>query len=244
MKSYQSITTDIVIFTIENDELKVLLIKRAKEPFKNQWALPGGFILENEPPEKAALRVLKNKAGIDSIYMEQLYTFPGSGRDPRGNIITITYFALAPKNKIKIINSNKVHPVRSSLAEVLRTHAKGASETSNGIQMPTFRSVKKLPDIAFDHNRIITYGLQRLQSKLEYTNVVYSLLPQYFTFNQLQKTYEIILNKKLDKRNFRKKFMLLGLIKPTKKILKGERQRPAQLYKFRSMIPAELKKFF
>lgn len=219
MKSYQSITTDIVIFTIENDELKVLLIKRAKEPFKNQWALPGGFILENEPPEKAALRVLKNKAGIDSIYMEQLYTFPGSGRDPRGNIITIAYFALAPKDKIKIINSNK-------------------------IQMPTLRSVKKLPDIAFDHNRIITYGLQRLQSKLEYTNVVYSLLPQYFTFNQLQKTYEIILNKKLDKRNFRKKFMLLNLIKPTKKILKGERQRPAQLYKFKSTKPAELKKFF
>lgn len=219
MKSYQSITTDIVIFTIENDELKVLLIKRAEEPFKNQWALPGGFILKNEPPEKAALRVLKNKAGIDSIYMEQLYTFPGSGRDPRGNIITIAYFALAPKDKIKIINSDE-------------------------IQMPTFRSVKKLPDIAFDHNRIITYGLQRLQSKLEYTNVVYSLLPQYFTFNQLQKTYEIILNKKLDKRNFRKKFMLLSLIKPTKKILKGERQRPAQLYKFKSIKPAELKKFF
>lgn len=219
MKSYQSITTDIVIFTIENDELKVLLIKRVKEPFKNQWALPGGFILDNEPPEKAALRVLKKKAGIDSIYMEQLYTFPGSGRDPRGNVITIAYFALAPKDKIKIINSDE-------------------------IQMPTFRSVKKLPDIAFDHNRIITYGLQRLQSKLEYTNVVYSLLPQYFTFNQLQKTYEIILNKKLDKRNFRKKFMLLGLIKPTKKILKGERQRPAQLYKFKSMKPAELKKFF
>lgn len=219
MKSYQSITTDIVIFTIENDELKALLIKRVKEPFKNQWALPGGFILENEPPEKAALRVLKNKAGIDSIYMEQLYTFPGSGRDPRGNIITIAYFALAPKDKIKIINSDK-------------------------IQTPTFRSVKKLPDIAFDHNRIITYGLQRLQSKLEYTNVVYSLLPQYFTFNQLQKTYEIILNKKLDKRNFRKKFMLLGLIKPTKKILKGERQRPAKLYQFVSRKPAELKKFF
>lgn len=219
MKSYQSITTDIVIFTIENEELKVLLIKRAKEPFKNQWALPGGFILEAEPPEKAALRVLKNKAGIDGIYMEQLYTFPGSGRDPRGTIITISYFALAPKDKIKIINSDK-------------------------IQMPTFRSVKKLPDIAFDHNRIITYGLQRLQSKLEYTNVVYSLLPQYFTFNQLQKTYEIILNKKLDKRNFRKKFMLLGLIKPTKKILKGERQRPAKLYQFVSRKPTELKKFF
>ena len=219
MKSYQSITTDIVIFTIENDELKVLLIKRAKEPFKNQWALPGGFLLKKEDPEKAAKRVLKEKAGIENVYLEQLYTFAGSGRDPRGNVITISYFALTPRNKIEI------------------------KETKE-IQTPTFRSIKKLPDIAFDHNRIITYGLQRLQSKLEYTNVVYSLLPQYFTFNQLQKTYEIILNKKLDKRNFRKKFMLLGLIKPTKKILKGERQRPAQLYKFRSIQPAELKKFF
>ena len=219
MKSYQSITTDIVIFTIENDELKVLLIKRAKEPFKNQWALPGGFLLKKEDPEKAAKRVLKEKAGIENVYLEQLYTFAGSGRDPRGNVITISYFALTPRNKIEI------------------------KETKE-IQTPTFRSIKKLPDIAFDHNRIITYGLQRLQSKLEYTNVVYSLLPQYFTFNQLQKTYEIILNKKLDKRNFRKKFMLLGLIKPTKKILKGERQRPAQLYKFRSIKPAELKKFF
>ena len=219
---YQSVTTDIVIFTIEDDQLKVLLIKRANEPFKNQWALPGGFLFENEEPAKAAARVLQDKAGIKSdmgVYLEQLYTFGGSGRDPRGKIITISYFALTPKDKIKIVASPK-------------------------IQTPTFRSIKKLPDMAFDHNRIITYALQRLQSKLEYTNVVYSLLPQYFTFNQLQKTYEIILNKKLDKRNFRKKFMLLGLIKPTKKILKGERQRPAKLYAFKSRKPVELKKFF
>ncbi|MBI2064694.1 MAG: NUDIX hydrolase [Candidatus Yanofskybacteria bacterium] len=216
---YQSVTTDIVIFTIEDDQLKVLLIKRANEPFKNQWALPGGFLFEKEEPHKAAERVLKEKAGIENVYLEQLYTFGGSGRDPRGKIITISYFVLTPKDKIKIVSSPK-------------------------IQTPTFRSIKKLPDMAFDHNRIITYALQRLQSKLEYTNVVYSLLPQYFTFNQLQKTYEIILNKKLDKRNFRKKFMLLGLIKPTKKILKGERQRPAKLYRFVSRKPTELKKFF
>lgn len=219
MKSYQSVTTDIVIFTIEQEELKVLLIKRAKEPFKNQWALPGGFILENEEPERAALRVLKNKAGVNNIYMEQLYTFPGSGRDPRGNVITIAYFALTPRNKIEI------------------------KETKE-IQTPTFRSVKKLPDIAFDHNRIVSYALKRLRSKLEYTNVVYSLLPKYFTFNQLQNAYEIILGRKLDKRNFRKKFLILGLIKPTNKILTGERQRPAKLYQFISRKPAELKKFF
>ena len=216
---YQSVTTDIVIFTIEESILKVLLIKRAKEPFKDQWALPGGFLTENEEPEKAAIRILKDKAGVSNIYMEQLYTFPGSGRDPRGNVITIAYFALVPRSRIEIQETAKA-------------------------QTPIFRSVKKLPDIAFDHNRIITYALKRLQSKLEYTNAVYSLLPKYFTFNQLQNAYEIILSRKLDKRNFRKKFLQLGLIKLTKKIHKGERQRPAKLYQFKLHRPAELKKFF
>ena len=218
-KFYQSVTTDIVIFTIENNELKVLLIKRAKEPFKNKWALPGGFLTENEEPEKAALRVLKNKAGMGNIYMEQLYTFPGSGRDPRGNIITIAYFALASTEKIKLIKSGKT-------------------------QNPTFHSIKKLPKLAFDHEKIIKYARKRLQSKLEYTNVVYSLLPRFFTFNHLQNAYEIILGQRLDKRNFRKKFLQLKLIKSTKKVHKGIRQRPAQLFEFKSRKPSELKKFF
>ena len=218
-KSYQSVTTDIVIFTIEENELKVLLIKRANEPFKNQRALPGGFLLNKERPENAALRVLGYKTGIKNVYIEQLYTFAGSGRDPRGSIITISYFALAPKEKIKINQSEK-------------------------LQTPTFHSIKKLPKLAFDHKNIISYALKRLRSKLEYTNVVYSLLPKEFTFNQLQKAYEIILNHKLDKRNFRKKFMLLGLIKSTKKVHHGIRQRPAQLYRFKSHKPSELKKFF
>lgn len=219
MRSYQSVTTDIVIFTIENNGLKVLLIKRPNKPFKNKWALPGGFILKDEAPEKAALRVLKQKAGIADIYMEQLYTFPGSGRDPRGNIITIAYFALAPINKITIKASKK-------------------------IQTPTLHSLKKLPKLAFDHKDIIAYALRRLRSKLEYTNVIYSLLPKYFAFNELQNAYETILDKKLDKRNFRKKFLLLGLIDPTRKVHKGIRQRPAQLFQFVSRKPAELKKFF
>ena len=219
MNYYQSLTTDVVIFTIENKQLKVLLIKRANNPFKNQWALPGGFIKKDEEPEKAALRVLKDKAGVHNVYIEQLYTFPGSGRDPRGNVITVAYFALVPLEKIKI---NK----------------------SDATQTPTFFSIKKLPILAFDHNRITDYGLRRLQSKLEYTNAVYSLLPRYFTFNALHQAYETILSKKLDKRNFRKKFLLLGLIKPTKRIHKGTRQRPAQLYQFISRKSSALKKFF
>ncbi|MDP3696405.1 MAG: NUDIX domain-containing protein [Candidatus Taylorbacteria bacterium] len=242
--------TDIVIFSIENEQLKVLLIKRENQPFKNYWALPGGFIHQNESPEKAALRVLDDKAGIKNVFIEQLYTFGGFGRDPRGSIITVAYFALVPESKI--------NPVRSL------ARAKGASPkdlqgedlsalgggiafgeaTSNGIQTPTFYSIKKLPRLAFDHKKIIDYALKRLQTKLEYTNAVYSLLPNYFPFNELQKAYEAILGRKLDKRNFRKKFEFLGLIKPTKKVLTGNRQRPARLYQFVSRKPAELKKFF
>lgn len=219
-KVYHSLTTDIVIFTVENESLKILLIKRVAEPFKNQWALPGGFILENELPEKAALRVLRQKAGIGNIFIEQLYTFAGSSRDPRGNVISISYFALIPKDKIK----------SSLLSEEPETLA--------------FVPIQKIPKLAFDHRRIINYALKRLRSKLEYTNIVYSLLPDYFTFNELQGSYEIILGRKSDKRNFRKKFFVLNLIEPTKKMRKGIRQRPARLYKFISRRPTELKKFF
>lgn len=211
--------TDIVIFTITQGELKVLLIKRQNRPFKDFWALPGGFIHDGESPETAALRVLKDKAGLKNIYIEQLYTFGSSGRDPRGDVLTVAYFALASADKIKPIKSGKT-------------------------QNPTLFSIKKLPKLAFDHQFILNYALKRLQSKLEYTNVVYSLLPRYFTFNQLQEAYGIILGRKLDKRNFRKKFLQLGLIKPTKKVHKGTRQRPAQLFEFKSRKPSELKKFF
>lgn len=210
--------TDIVIFTIESGQLKVLLINRENQPFKGHWALPGGFIHDNESPEEAALRVLKNKAGVKNFYLEQLYTFAGSGRDPRGNVITVTYFALVPPEKIKIQSAKA--------------------------QDPTLFSLKKLPKLAFDHGKIIDYALKRLQAKLEYTNAIYSLLPQYFPFNDLQKAYETILGRKLDKRNFRKKFLQLGLIRATNKIQQGTRQRPAQLYKFISRKPSELKKFF
>lgn len=214
------IATDIVIFTIEEDVgLKVLLIKRNQKPFQNSWALPGGFLHDKETTQATAKRILKNKAGIINVYVEQLYTFDSLRRDPRGRIISITYFALVPHQNIKI-------------------------RSGKNIQTPTLFSIKKLPSLAFDHKNIIQYAQKRLQSKLEYTNVVFSLLPNYFSFNQLQKTYETILSSKLDKRNFRKKFELLGLIKQTKKVLTGNRQRPARLYRFTSRKPTELKKFF
>lgn len=212
-------TVDVVIFTIDNDELKVLLIERNRGPFLGKRALPGGFLLPKEPTVKAAERILREKAGVGRVYLEQLYTFDNPDRDPRGHVLTVAYFALVDRNKIRF-------------------------SYGKDLQMPEFFSVNKLPSLAFDHKRIIEYAIRRLRYKLEYTNAVYALMPAVFTLSYLQKVHEIILNIKLDKRNFRKKFLSLGLIKPTNKKLGGVRQRPAQLYRFVNQKPIELKRFF
>lgn len=219
-KSYWSpgVTIDAVIFTIDKNDLKILLIKRNNKPFLGYWALPGGFLLKNESAEHAASRILKNKAGVKNVYLEQLYAFDSPGRDPRGHVITIGYFALLPKPSIKITRANN-------------------------LQDPTFHPVNKLPLLAFDHKNIIKYALTRLHSKIEYTNVVYSLLSKTFTLDQLQKVHEIIWNKKLDKRNFRKKFISLGLIKPAGKKIAANK-KTATIYKFVKRRPVALKKFF
>lgn len=206
-----SVTADTVIFTIDENKLKVLLIKRANAPFKDWWALPGVFLLKNEGVDKAALRALKEKAGVKISYLEQLYTFDSLFRDPRGHIISTTYFALCPSGKLR---------------------------------KSTLFLVNKLPKLAFDHKKIIDYAVSRLRAKLEYTNAAYSLLPKYFALSQLQDVYETVIGKKPDKRNFRKKFLSLGLIKPTRKKFAGAHQRPAKLYEFISRHPTALKKFF
>ncbi|MEK7574153.1 MAG: NUDIX domain-containing protein [Patescibacteria group bacterium] len=213
-----AVTVDAVIFTIQENDLGVLLIERSNEPFKNCRALPGGFLVKNEPSADAVARILKDKAGIKGVYTEQLYTFDNLNRDPRGHILTVAYFALSRSSALKFKKNEKEHP--------------------------QFFLVKKLPTLAFDHKKIINYALSRLRAKLEYTNIIYSLLPDEFTMSQLQKTYEIILGKKLDKRNFIKKFLSLGIIKPISKKLSGPRRRPAQLYRFISKKSVELKKFF
>ncbi len=213
-----SITADTVIFTIEDETLKVLLINRANPPFAGWRALPGVYLLKNETADRATLRALKSKAGVSTSYLEQLYTFDSLFRDPRGHVVSIAYFALVPVEHITLDTKNP--------------------------NSPELFPVNRLPKLAFDHSSIIKYAKRRLRSKLEYTNAAYSLLPFEFTLTQLQKTYEIILGKKQDKRNFRKKFLSMGLIHRTKKKLIGVRQRPAELYRFTSRTPHELKKFF
>jgi 8-oxo-dGTP diphosphatase len=212
-------TVDDVIFVLKEDQLQVLLINRVNEPFQHTWALPGGFLATDETTAEAARRILHDKAGVSDVYVEQLYTFDGLERDVRGHIPTVAYYALVPEDKLKIANGGRT-------------------------QQPTLYPVAELPALAFDHDTIIDYALSRLRSKLEYTNVAFSLLPPKFTFHQLQKLYETVLGHTLDKRNFRKKFASLELIEATGEKTGGGRHRPAELYRFKSQTPTEFERWF
>src|SRR3989344_2053653 len=136
------LTTDVVIFTIEDGLLKTLLIKRVGEPFNGEWALPGVFLFDDEGSQDAASRILKNKAGVKNIYLEQLYTFDDNKRDPRGHVCTVAYFALVPRQEINF-------------------------ESEKNIQTPALHPVKNLPHLAFDHKKIVDYATKRLRSKIE-----------------------------------------------------------------------------
>jgi 8-oxo-dGTP diphosphatase len=200
-----SVAVDVVIFTVIAEELNVLLIKRAVAP-KDIWAIPGGFVLKNESLDVAAIRELKEETGVEKVYLEQLYTFGDPKRDPRGRVISIAFFAL--------VNAAAVNLKSGSDAKEVAWHKLSA-----------------LPKLAFDHTEIVKYAKKRLIWKLEYTNLAFGLLPKRFSLTDLQKTYEAVLGKSLDKRNFRKKFLTTGLIKATEAKEIGA-HRPATLYEF------------
>ncbi|MCK4553424.1 NUDIX hydrolase [Candidatus Parcubacteria bacterium] len=210
------IAVDMVIFTIKDNELKVLMIKMKKKPFIGSWAVPGGLVKVNESVDGSAKKHLKNKTGVNDVYLEQLYTFGGIHRDPLGRVVSVAYFALIPGKGLKLHTTDEYDNVK-------------------------WFSVNKLPKLAYDHKEIVKCAVSRLRSKLEYTNIVYSLLSDEFTLSDLQKTYEIILGKKLDKRNFRKKILSLNLIKKTSRKVIGEACRPAILYKFIKKSPQMVK---
>ncbi|MDO8507901.1 MAG: NUDIX domain-containing protein [bacterium] len=199
-----SVATDVVIFTIIDDELNVLTVERTYGP--EGWSLPGGFVGEKEDLEEAAQRTLFEKTGVKDVYLEQLYTFGDPKRDPRGRVISIAYFALVSAEAVS---------------------AKNGKDTK-GLK---WQPLKKIPKLAFDHNEILSYATKRLVWKMEYTNVVYSLLPKYFSLTDLQKVYEIVLGRDIDKRNFRRKILSTGMIKATK-MKEGGAHRPAIMYQF------------
>jgi 8-oxo-dGTP diphosphatase len=203
-----SVTVDLVIFTIAEDDLKVLLIRRAQEPFKGRWALPGGFVGIDESLERAAARELKEEVGVTNVYLEQLYTFGDPKRDPRGRVISVSYFALVDAERQRIV---------------------AASDAADA----QWHSVFNPPKLAFDHAKILDYAVWRLRNKIEWTTVGYELLPKKFTLSELQRVYEIILQRPVDKRNFRKKILAQGQILELNETRSEVAHRPARLYSFR-----------
>jgi 8-oxo-dGTP diphosphatase len=206
------IATDVVIFTVQNGQLKVLLIKMKKHPYANMWAAPGGLVRPDESLEDAATRILYAETSVKNVYLEQLYTFGQVDRDPFGRVVSVAYFALIP---------------------------------SGGLQLKTIKEyggvgwfpVKDLPELAYDHRQIIDTAIERLAAKLSYTNVIYGLLPDEFTLADVQKFYEVILGHQLDKRNFRKKILSLGIVEKINKKKNTGPNRPAELYKFKERKP-------
>ena len=202
-----ALTVDCAVFGLDDQDLKVLLIQRDLEPFAGKWALPGGFVHEEESLEEAARRELAEETGLTRVFLEQLYTFGDPGRDPRERVVTVAYFALV---------NIRDHKVRAS------TDARNAA----------WFAVTDLPSLAFDHDLILETARQRLRGKLSYQPIGFELLPRKFTLSQLQRLYEIILEKPLDKRNFRRKILGMGLLQETDEIEQDVAHRAARLYSF------------
>jgi len=211
-----SVTADVIIFTLRDESLQVLLIRRKYPPFQGMWAIPGGFVGIAESLDDAARRELEEETGVRDVYLEQLYTFGRPDRDPRGRVITVAYFALVPA------------------AAILPRPGDDAAEAR-------WWSTHVLPPLAADHADILAYALKRLRYKLEYTAVGFELLPELFTLSELQAAYQTILGEKLDKRNFRRKLLQAEVIEETGAQRAGEEGRPARLYRFRADAVAEVR---
>lgn len=212
------ITVDTVILTIKNNALQVLLVKREKEPFIGKWAIPGGYVRMSENLEQAAVRVLKERTNVDNVYLEQLYTFGDPLRHPTSRVITCVYFALVRYEDVKSMVSND--------GEV------------------AWYSVDEMPALAFDHKEIIDYTRRRIRLSLRSCPVAYQLLKEKFTLTEMQKVYELIMGKELDKRNFRKKVLgTEGLIE-LDEFTKASSKRPARLYQYKQLHTGDMKSFF
>ena len=205
------VAVDVVVFTIDEGDLLALLIKIKSGPNAGRWAFPGGLVGIRESLEGAARRELSEKTGVADIYMEQLCTFGAPDRNPVHRVVSVAYFALVPHKGLYLRCSPKY-------AEI------------------GWFPVRSLPPLAYDHGEVAATALARLRSKLGYTNIAWSLLPEAFTLGELQEVYEVILGRKLDRRNFRKKVLSLGVVRAAAGKRRGA-HRPAQLYAFRSREP-------
>jgi Uncharacterized conserved protein len=200
-------SVDCVIFGFDNNELKVLLIKSDLEEFNNQWSLLGDLVSPDEDLDNASYRVLKDRTGLDDVYLEQVYTFGEAGRHPAGRVITTAYYSLIniKDHQLKLAD-NELH----------------------------WHPLNEITTLAFDHKKILDSCLERLQSKIEEHPIVFNLLPEKFSLRELQNLYEAILGVKMDRRNFRKKFFLMNWLEDMHELERDVPHRPGKLYRFNS----------
>jgi 8-oxo-dGTP diphosphatase len=204
-----ALTVDCIVFglDLEDKDLKVLLIRRALDPFKGKWALPGGFVHVNETIDDAALRELREETGVGRVYLEQLYTFGTIDRDPRERVVSVAYYAL-----VKLTE----HQVQAA------TDATDAA----------WFGIHDIPKLAFDHESILDVAVERLRGKVRYQPIGFELLPQKFTLTQLQTLHEIVLERELDKRNFRKRLLAMDILRELDEVEQDVSHRAARLYQF------------
>ena len=203
---HPAVTVDVVIFAILDDSLRILLIQRKNPPHQGSWALPGGFVDLDESLKHAAWRELKEETGIHAAYLEQIYTFGHPRRDPRGRVITVAYLALLPPDKI-------------------------VADAGSDAELSRWFAVHALPELAFDHPKIIARALYRLKEKIVDPAVAFQLLPETFTLPELRGAIEIIRGEPMDRRNFRKRMLQQGLIAPTGEVARRGAHRPAKIYR-------------
>jgi len=205
------VAVDVVVFTLYRKSLQCLLVKVKDGPFAEMWAFPGGLVAAGESLDQAAQRELQERTGLRNVYLEQLYTFGTPERDPATRVVSVSYLALVP-------------------------HRRGSLKPSVKYAAVKWFPTSRIPALAYDHSQVARLALHRLRSKLQYTNIVFSLLPSEFTLGELQEIYETILRRPLDRRNFRKKILALGLLNPLRKLRRGA-HRPASLYAFKKRRP-------
>ena len=211
------LTVDAVVFGYEAGNISILLIKRKYEPFKNKWAIPGGFVLGDESLEEAVERELIEETGVHINYLEQLYTFGNLDRDPRGRVISVAYFGLVRPNAFKIFASTDAEEVQ-------------------------WFNIDELPELSFDHKKILEKAIKRLKGKITYEPLGFELLDKKFPFSDLEKLYTTLLGREVDRRNFRKKILNLNILDELgEKVSKGS-GRPASLFQFNEKRYFQLKK--
>jgi 8-oxo-dGTP diphosphatase len=212
METSTTVATIVAIFAVEDGKLRVLLVYRTGPPEAGTWALPGGLWDCEESLNQSAARKLVEETGASDVYLEQLFTT--SGLDSTRPAVAVAYFALVEASTVRLREEEAWHPA--------------------------WYAIDELPNLAFDNNRLIQQGVDRIRAKLEYTNIAYGLMSSEFTVRELQSTYEAIFGEPLDRRNFRKRMISTALIEPTGKMRREGAHRPAQLFRFTSREPVFL----